>query len=272
MEIKLFLLIINIFILIYSLQLILVGFNEFNKYLFAAPALVPLKFYNNLSKPDKFKKELIKVEGVYGFVNLKDGKQYIGSSLNLYERQTDPLRGVSSNIRLQRSMAKSGLSNFIFVIYYFHRDPLVILTDVETEVINSFPFEDLYNFKKEAKSMLGYKHTAEAIAKMKQRLADKKNHPMYGKTHTLEALKSISKPGKLNPMYNKLHNLKTRQKISVALSKTPLGLYDTNNKLIKTYINQVKLAAEFGVNKTNISRHIKFGKLFQGKYYMRKLN
>ena len=32
--------------------------------------------------------------------------------------------------------------------------------------------------------MLGYKQTAEAIAKMKQRLADKKqpNNPMYGKT------------------------------------------------------------------------------------------
>ena len=82
--------------------------------------------------------------------------------------------------------------------------------------------------------MLGYKQTAEAIAKIKQRLADKKNQPMFGKTHTLEALKSISNPGKLNPMYNKLQNNKTRQQISVALSKTPLGLYDTNNKLIKT--------------------------------------
>lgn len=42
---------------------------------------------------------------------------------------------------------------------------------METEVIKSFPFEDLYNFKKEANSMLGYKHTA--IAKFKLRLADK---------------------------------------------------------------------------------------------------
>jgi group I intron endonuclease len=78
----------------------------------------------------------------------------------------DHLKGVSSNIRLQRSIAKSGITNFIFIIYYFHKDPLVILTDVETEIIKSFSFEDLYNFKKEAKSMLGYKHTAEAIEKM----------------------------------------------------------------------------------------------------------
>ena len=63
--------------------------------------------------------------------------------------------------------------------------------------------------------MLGYKHTAEAIAKMKQKLADKKNHPMYGKKHTLEALKAISKPGKLNPMYNKLHKIETRKKNTI---------------------------------------------------------
>jgi len=52
---------------------------------------------------------------------------------------------------------------------------------METEIIKSVPFEDLYNFKKEANTMLGYKHTADAIAKMKLRLANKSNHPMYDK-------------------------------------------------------------------------------------------
>ena len=61
----------------------------------------------------------------------------------------------------------AGLENFNIVIYYFHKDPLVKLTDIETEVIKSFPFKTLYNFKREAKSLLGYKHTIEAIAKMK---------------------------------------------------------------------------------------------------------
>jgi hypothetical protein len=57
--------------------------------------------------------------------------------------------------------------------------------------------------------MLGYKHTAEAIAKIKLRFVDKTNHPMYGKNHTPEALKAISKPGELNPMFNKSHNAET---------------------------------------------------------------
>ena len=98
--------------------------------------------------------------------NTKDGKQYIGSSKYIYDRFTDHIKGVSSNIRLQRSILKHGITSFNFVIYYYHEDPAVILTDVETKVIQSFPFEELYNFKKEADSMLGYKHTAEAIEKI----------------------------------------------------------------------------------------------------------
>lgn len=48
--------------------------------------------------------------------------------------------------------------------------------------------------------MLGYKHTLEAILKMKQRYKNKSNHPMFGKTHDNFALSKISKPGKLNPV------------------------------------------------------------------------
>lgn len=33
-----------------------------------------------------------------------------------------------------------------------------------TEFIKGFPFDSLYNFKKVAKSLLGYKHIAKAIA------------------------------------------------------------------------------------------------------------
>jgi hypothetical protein len=86
--------------------------------------------------------------------HLKDGKR---SSFNLYER----LNGVISNIRLQRSIAKSGITNFIFIIYYFHKDPLVILTDVET--LRVFLLKICTILKKKLNR---YKHTAEAIEKM----------------------------------------------------------------------------------------------------------
>nr|YP_009631655.1 hypothetical protein [Armillaria solidipes]QCB16435.1 hypothetical protein [Armillaria solidipes] len=239
----------------------------------SAPVLVPLKTYTNLSNVlnnESFRTELKKVGGVYGFINVLDKKQYIGSSKDLFDRFTDHFRGVSTNIRLQRAIAKHGIDNFIFVVYYFHNDPSVILTDIETVALRSFPFDDLYNFKKDAKSMLGYKHTEEAINKMKLRLSNKANHPMYGKKHSQNALRLISKPGKLNPMYNKKHSAISKKKISLSLSKTTIGLYDINNNLVKTFINQVVLAQELIVTKSTISKYIKSKKLFQNKYYIRK--
>jgi group I intron endonuclease len=96
---------------------------------FSISTIVPLKIYKNLSKAKIFKEDLTKVGGVYGILHISDGKQYIGSSLDLYSRLCDHLKGVSSNIRLQRSIAKYGLNNFIIVIYYLHKDPNIILTD-----------------------------------------------------------------------------------------------------------------------------------------------
>jgi hypothetical protein len=46
-----------------------------------------------------------------------------------------------------------------------HKDPAVWLTDIETTVISAFPSSSLFNFKREASSMLGYKQTKQAIEK-----------------------------------------------------------------------------------------------------------
>jgi group I intron endonuclease len=122
----------------------------------------------------------------------------------------DHIKGKDSNLRLQRSIKKYGLKSFNIVIYYFHKNPAVLLTDIETSVISAFPFSSLFNFKKEANSMLGYKHTKQAIEKMKSRFVNKINHPMFGKTHDKVTLNLISKPGELNPMFGKIHSKSTK--------------------------------------------------------------
>ena len=45
--------------------------------------------------------------------------------MGVYERFTDHIKGVSKNIRLQRSIMKHGITSFNFVIYYYHEDPAV---------------------------------------------------------------------------------------------------------------------------------------------------
>lgn len=231
----------------------------------------PLINYNDLSNTLILRVELKNKAGVYGIINTKSSKQYIGSSLNLYSRLMVNIKGRDSNLRLQRSIHKDGLKNFKIVIYYFHKDPAVFITDIETTVISAFPFSSLYNFKKEGNSMLGYKHTKQAIEKMKLRLANKNNHPMFGKKHSLSVLNLISKPGKLNPMFGKKHNEKTKKLMSIKKSIRPLGLYDDNNNLIEKYSNQVELAIKFNVHKTTISRFIKSGKLFKSKFFIKEI-
>ena len=105
----------------------------------------PLVTYDDLSNTNLLRKELKNKAGVYGIINTKTSKQYIGSSLNLYSRLMDHIKGRESNLRLQRSIHKDGLSFFKVVIYFFHNDPAVLLTDIETTVISAFPFSSLYN-------------------------------------------------------------------------------------------------------------------------------
>ena len=107
---------------------------------------------------------------------------------------------------------------------------------------------------------------------MKLRLKNKSNHPMFGKTHSNFALFKISKPGNLNPMYGKTHSIDSKLKMSLAKSKKIIGLYDIDNNLINTYINQVELAKFLNINKSTVSRYLKSGKLFLNKYYIKHIN
>ena len=52
-------------------------------------SFLPVKVYKDLTKPEEFKIEIHKLGGVYGLVNISDPKnikQYIGSSIDIYER------------------------------------------------------------------------------------------------------------------------------------------------------------------------------------------
>ena len=56
------------------------------------------------------------------------------------------IKGRDSNLRLQRSIHKDGLSIFKVFIYYYHNNPAVYLTDIEKTVISAFPFSFIYIF------------------------------------------------------------------------------------------------------------------------------
>ena len=59
--------------------------------------------------------------------------------------------------------------------------------------------------------------------------------------------------------------------MSLAKSNLSIGLYDLDNNLIKTFINQIELAKYLNLNKSTINRYLKSGKLLLNKYSIRKI-
>jgi group I intron endonuclease len=205
--------------------------------------------------------------GVYGFINLINGKIYIGSGVNIYRRFLDHTAGRSSNLLLQRAIKKYGLENFSFVVYEFCSDSSTKF-ETEQKFISCFPFNMLYNIAPVAGSLIGYKHRPDTKAKMKAHYHNKTNHSKYGKNHTIETKAKISRLGPLNPMFGKTHTAEARAKISTRLSN-PVKLYNNNNQYILTFKNRIILSKFIGCNKTTISNYIKSGKCYNGLYYFR---
>lgn len=116
--------------------------------------------------------------------------------------------------------------------------------------------------------MSDYKHTKEAVLKMIKRFEDKKNHPMFGKTHTKEALALISKPGELNPMFGKKHSEKTKSILSEKQNKHLLGVgvYDLDNNLILKFKNNVEIAKHFNISKVTVGKYLNKGIIYNKIY------
>ena len=185
-----------------------------------------------------------------------------------------------SNILLQAAFNKYGLEKFNWMVYeYFTYDSKIIsnkaLTDLETSYIRSFDFSILYNFKAESTSMLGYKYTDEAKQKMIERFKDITNHPMYGKTHSEDVLKLISKPGELNPMHGKTHSDATKKAISKSKNKylNGVGIFDLNDNLIKKFNNNnTEIASYLVISKVTVSKYLNNNLIYKDMYKFKPIS
>lgn len=120
---------------------------------------IDLKFIRNILKNYK---------GIYSFYNIINHNQYIASVNDFYLRFNEHINNKKSNNALQRAFNKYGLHHFEFHVYFQIHSSIETyknLTDLETEYIGNFDFNTLYNYKRIATSMLGYKHTDQAREK-----------------------------------------------------------------------------------------------------------
>jgi group I intron endonuclease len=226
-----------------------------------------------------FREILKDKSGIYSFINTINGNQYIGSAKDLYIRLNEHLNNRKSNANLQKAFNKHGLDKFRWIVYeYFTYESKILSNDsllkLETSYIKAFDFSTLYNMKKEASSLLGYKHTDSAIQKMIDRFKDKTNHPMFGKKHSENVLKLISKSGVLNPMYNKKHKDSSKELMRIKRNKyvNGVGIYNLEDNLVHKFNNNVELAEYLNISKTTVGKYLNNKLLYKGMYIFKPLD
>nr|YP_009262134.1 hypothetical protein [Chrysoporthe deuterocubensis]AMX22209.1 hypothetical protein [Chrysoporthe deuterocubensis] len=109
---------------------------------------------------------------------------------------------------------------------------------------------------------------------------DKSHHPMFGKTHSKEAIALISKPGELNPMFGKKHNEVTKVIMSDKKNKYPfppaavppgsrsegVGIYDLEDNLLYKFKNNVELAKHLDISKVTVGKYLNSGLVYNKTY------
>lgn len=116
--------------------------------------------------------------GIYMFFNLSNGKQYVGSSVNLARRFRIHMYSVNrSNLPLYRAISKYGTSNFAFLVLQTCEQDENTCLGLEQHYLDLYQPE--YNILKLAGSSQGFKHSDETIANLKN-IHSKELHPRFG--------------------------------------------------------------------------------------------
>jgi group I intron endonuclease len=210
----------------------------------------------------------MKLSGIYMIKNVKNGKIYVGSSIDIKTRlrahKNLLKRNKHCNNYLQNSFNKYGLINFKFEILEVVEDKNLLNKREQFYIDKLETIYDIkgYNIRKEAKSNYGLKHSQETKIKIgksaKKRFSKKENHNRYNVPVTRETRDKLSKSltGKSNYWYGKGHLLKGSKNRNSKLSEEDvikIKIRIRNGELLKD------ISKSFNVSEANIS-NIKRGK------------
>jgi group I intron endonuclease len=136
--------------------------------------------------------------GIYAIVNLRNGKRYVGSSINIpkrWRRHGIDLRGgIHHSVALQRAWRKYGEDSFAFVLLACIEEADNLLA-AEQHFIDRYRCHSPaygYNVSPTAGNALGVKHTEATRQKLREGLQTR-GHPMLGKSHSEESRLRMSK-------------------------------------------------------------------------------
>jgi group I intron endonuclease len=140
-----------------------------------------------------------------------------------------------------------------------------------------------YNILKTAGSTLGYKHSEEALAKMRRHCSSEEikakmsaarkgqNNPFCGKTHSEETKAKMreAKKGQKSLFFGKTPSEETKAKISAANGQA-VKVLDKETNETTSYSSGIQVAKALGCDEKTIRRYIKSQKYYKGRYLIEK--
>jgi len=199
-------------------------------------AVQPVKVYHNLEKERAIIREHNEGRsGIYRWVNLINGKSYIGSSSQLFARFKNYLSpgyisATNNKSTIHKALLKYGYSNFrLEVIEYCSKEELL-----QKENFYFSIFNPEYNILEIAGSNSGFKHDAD----------------------TKELMRNARLGKKLSPEHI------TKMRLSVATSKRILLTNMTTGEVI-SFSSQNQVAKHLGISAITVGIHLKENRVFK---------
>jgi group I intron endonuclease len=230
----------------------------------------PVVSYSNpvvsYSNPEAHKKSIFKdnkgKSGVYQWVNKKNHKVYVGSSVNLYKRfqvYWNPNALDKSNMAIYKGLKKYGYSGFSLEILEYC-DPKDVIKR-EQYYINLL--KPKYNLLQVAGSSFGFKHSESWLAKLRNRkLSEEHRAKLRGVTRSEETKANI-KAGILKRSEEAKANIKA--KMSEA-NGTTVEVTNLETKDTIKYTSLREVAKALNSHHNTIGRYLKNQKVFKDKY------
>jgi len=200
------------------------------------------KLYTNSDTcKEKILSENKNKSGIYMWTNSKNGKQYIGSAIDLQNRlsfdyslkaMVNSLKNSQSSI--YNALLKHGHENFSLTILEYCKPEQCL----EREKYYLKKIKPEYNISLDPSApMSGRKHSAKTkiIMSDTRKGITGENHPRYGKNHTEETkiIMSDVKKGEKNPMFGKNRSDKSIQIEVTDLQEKTFTYYDSFSEAVK---------------------------------------
>lgn len=196
--------------------------------------------------------------GIYIWINKINGKQYVGSAINLGDKASGRLNRYYRPSYLKNQNLGASLIRKAILKYDYHNFMIGILEYcsinqlIEREQFYINVLAPKYNILTVAKFSLGYKHSFESLNKMSQ------SRPNFSPSEIhREAIRLAN--------VNKILTLETKLKISTTLSH-PIYVYTPNLLLLVKYPAITIAKLELKVSPTTIKKYCISGEIYKNKY------